>query len=118
MYVCITTLLVLPGRLGRIFHPSLYRANNFAAYYTTYLMGQVLTRRTKTLYNALDSFSLNSNVMIDKETCIHVHLYALPPALSGSQFMTSMYRLFNDNLLTLDGIPKCDSNTNKTRKLS
>ncbi len=40
MYVCmygvITTLLVLPGGLGRAFHPSLYRANNFAPYYTTY----------------------------------------------------------------------------------
>ncbi len=36
MYVVITTLLVLPGGLGQAFHHSLYWANNFAPYYTTY----------------------------------------------------------------------------------
>ncbi len=47
MYVVITTLLVLPGGLGRSFHPYLYRANNFAPYYITYSVGTAINQKDK-----------------------------------------------------------------------
>ncbi len=52
MYVCsvvITTFLVLPGVIGRAFHPSLYRANKFAPYYTAYSVGTGTNQKDKHL---------------------------------------------------------------------
>ncbi len=47
MYLAITPLLVLPGGIGRAFPPSLYRANNFAPYYSTYSVGTGTNQKDK-----------------------------------------------------------------------
>ncbi len=61
MYVVITTLLVLPGGIGWAFHPSLYQANNFAPYYTTYSMGTGTNQNDK---DPLGSFHGNIHLNV------------------------------------------------------
>ncbi len=66
MYVVITTLLVPPGGLGRAFHPSLYQANNFAPYYTTYSLYSVGTKTNQKDKDPLGSFhgDIHLNVIL------------------------------------------------------
>ncbi len=47
MYEVIPTLMVIPGDLDWAFHPSFYRVNNFAPYYTTYSMGTRTNQKDK-----------------------------------------------------------------------
>ncbi len=79
MYVVITTLLVLPGGLGQGFHPSLYRANNFAPYYTTYSVGTGTNQKDKNpLVSFDDDIHLNVTLCYSHAWSEHSYLPVTP----------------------------------------